>query len=554
LKNQFSYIKKTLLLLPRQDVPKIIGIFFLLLTSIAFEVGTVATIIPILNSFFGKSELMLINISFQLTELIVFLIVFFTLKYATLFASVYFQSKYIFNLQRVLSMMIFQQYIKQEIGDERVNSSIMIRNIVTEVNQFVSGAVLPVILLATELGVALFISFFVVYMLPSHSWIIFLVLGFSSYMYMRYSKKKVIGYGLVRQMMEAERIKIIQEAFNSFREIKIYQKENLHLLNYEKSNSESAEASRHTYNYMNSAKIWLEMSILLALIYLVYTWTDGMEVHEVISIFSVIVMASFRLLPSASRIITQNQTFQYNFPTIDVLTDLKIHKINDSIRRQNFSFEYDLDIYDLEFRYKDQIIFSGLSFHIQKGDKILIKGKSGTGKSTLIDIVLGFRKPYKGKVTSKNKDIFDYRDSWWRRISYIPQEPSLFDDTILSNIRFDSEEKKLNKPLLARAIKVSGLDFFFNNGSFNLDTLINERGSRLSGGQKQRIVLARAIYKNPKLLIMDESTSALDEQSELQIYDNICREFPDMTVLAISHRKSIASKFNKIINLDDYVR
>ena len=208
---------------------------------------------------------------------------------------------------------------------------------------------------------------------------------------------------------------------------------------------------------------------------------------------------------------------------------------------------------DLEFNYSQENILKNINIKIKKNTVIGLFGKSGSGKSTLVDLILGLRNPSKGKILIDNeKDINDLGQDWRNIIGYVPQNLYLLDDTLKKNIALGINLESIDELKILKAIKSSQLENFVkNNLDKGLETSVGERGVRLSGGQKQRIGIARALYKDPEILIFDEATSALDHDTEKKIIDTINTLKNKKTIIIISHRLSALNICDTIYELKD---
>ena len=211
---------------------------------------------------------------------------------------------------------------------------------------------------------------------------------------------------------------------------------------------------------------------------------------------------------------------------------------NKSIKFENVTFRYpntDVDI------------LKNVSFEIKKGEKVGIIGRSGIGKTTLVDLLLGYWKVNSGKITIDGKNINDNIQGWLKHIGYIPQNIYMIDGTIYENVTFglkDVSEEKVNLVL-----KKAKLDTFVNSLPDGLNTLIGEKGLRLSGGQRQRIGIARSLLSNPDILVLDEATSSLDTDLETEITDSIYEISDNKTVIMIAHRHSTLRECDYIIEV-----
>ena len=189
-----------------------------------------------------------------------------------------------------------------------------------------------------------------------------------------------------------------------------------------------------------------------------------------------------------------------------------------------------IEVNNIDFSYPNsKVILKNISFEINKGEMIGIVGESGSGKTTLIDLILGLLNSEKGSIVVDNIKITNENlKKWQNMIGYVPQNPTFIDDTIKKNIAFGINEIDIDGNLLERSIKQSNLENFIKNQSKGIDTFIGEKASKISGGQKQRIAIARALYKNPEIVIFDEATSSLDEINEscfVKAFTNLLLKF-----------------------------
>ena len=267
---------------------------------------------------------------------------------------------------------------------------------------------------------------------------------------------------------------------------------------------------------------------------------------------------AFRILPSLNRIINASQTLRFNLPAVDNISkefsrskekkqsDLKIKNPS-----TNINFKKNICINNLKFKYDNFQSFSlnNLNLTVLKGDKIGIFGSSGSGKSTFIDVILGLLEPNSGAIEVDGVNIKKDLTGWRKNVAYVPQKVYLTDDTIMNNIAFGQNPSKINKDKIKDAIKISELDKFIESLPNGVETIVGERGVRISGGQLQRIGIARAFYQEPKILILDESTNALDIETEDKIMQCIFNQSKVETLIVISHRRNTIKECNKIFEM-----
>ena len=266
-------------------------------------------------------------------------------------------------------------------------------------------------------------------------------------------------------------------------------------------------------------------------------------------------MATIRIIPSVNRILLAIQTINFGEAAIKMISD----NFNESDSKNNytkimdlgkFNFSKNLNFENVDFKFNnDTQIFNKINFNIQKGDFVGVFGETGVGKSTLLNLLLGLIKPSGGEIKVDNYDIHKNLRGWQLKIGFVPQNIYLLDDSISKNIAFGFDGNKIDKERLENTIKEAQLEKFVQSLPDKENTFVGERGMQVSGGQLQRIGIARAIYSNPEVLIFDESTSSLDNETELKIMETIKSIKKDKTIIFVSHKKTPMKFCNKIFEL-----
>jgi ATP-binding cassette, subfamily B, bacterial PglK len=205
------------------------------------------------------------------------------------------------------------------------------------------------------------------------------------------------------------------------------------------------------------------------------------------------------------------------------------------------------------YRYPDseEYALKDVSFTLHKGESMAFVGPTGAGKTTIVDVILGLLEPEKGRIIVDGKDIHADLKAWQRNIGYIPQFIYLTDDTILHNVALGLEDKDIDEEKLWQSILTAQLESFIRTLPDGIETVIGERGVRLSGGQRQRIGIARALYHNPEVLIMDEATSSLDGSTEKAVIEAIEKLKGERTMIMIAHRLTTVQNCDKLYFMKD---
>ncbi len=285
--------------------------------------------------------------------------------------------------------------------------------------------------------------------------------------------------------------------------------------------------------------------------------------HELISILSVFAIASIRLLPSTSQLVQGLGKLRTTYHDLNILyNDLKEIE-NEEVVQQNpdltatnrhetMPFDERIDIKQLTYAYPnvDDNAITDLSFSIKKGESIALIGKSGAGKTTLVDLILGFLTPQSGDIEVDGVSVYPTLRAWQNLIGYIPQSIFLIDDTIERNIAFGVPDALINAERLQQAIQAAQLEELIASLEDGLKTTIGERGVRLSGGQRQRIGIARALYHERDILVLDEATSALDSETERLVSEAINALSGSTTLIIIAHRYTTIETCDRVYVLE----
>jgi ATP-binding cassette subfamily B protein len=282
-----------------------------------------------------------------------------------------------------------------------------------------------------------------------------------------------------------------------------------------------------------------------------------MEIN--ISYFAILAFAAQKCLPLINGIYKSSITFKGGVPmvfdTLNILDDTKfnLRSLDDAIEnKQPIHFKKKIKIEKIKYQYSKDLpfILNNVNFEINKGDKIAIKGKTGTGKSTLINIIIGLLNPTEGKLIVDDIEINeDNQIAWQKNISIVPQSIFLNNATILENIAIAEDPKEINLEKVKQSAKIAQIDSFIESLPNKYNEKVGERGVKLSGGQRQRLGIARALYRNANLIILDEPTNALDTETEKKVMDSITNL--EVTIIMISHSDTSLKYFNKVIDLND---
>ena len=442
------------------------------------------------------------------------------------------------------------------------NSSQLVRNTQYETEVF-SATVKSIIFILTESILTFFILIFLLYYEPFGTLVIIFIILFSSGLFILLTKKKIAGYAKTRLKYHARAIKVIMEGLLCIKDIKILNKENFFLKNLKFQLNKKKNAIIFFNFFSNLPRLFLELIAAFLVCTLIFILINrGDEIGKIFTIIGIFVTSVFRLLPSINKINLSYQRFLWGSPSIDALhTELKMnnHSFKNNLDYnsskkiiKNLKFKNKISLNNVNFNYKQKSNFNikNISFEINKGESIGIVGKSGSGKSTIINIFLGLLKPSSGNIIIDGVDSRNI-EGWNQNVGYVPQSVYLTDDTILNNIAFGIGKDPYKIQKVKKAIEKSQLQNFVKNLPYKENTVVGEKGVRLSGGQIQRIGIARALYHEPSILVLDEASSALDYDTESNLMNAINLLQGRTTMLIVTHRISTVQNCDKIIEIEN---
>ena len=373
-------------------------------------------------------------------------------------------------------------------------------------------------------------------------------------LYDLYARKSLIISGKEGNLYSAKMISFIKDGLVGFKEIKIFNKENF-IKNKLDIAATKYALSQININFMNIIPRYLiEIIMVLTLIIIAFLikYINLNENGELIPLLGVYAFGAVRILPIARNISYTLNRLNASSDSINILNDQfkTFEKRKDILKQTKFTKNFNkLKLKDIYFSYSNSKnkILQKFNLEIKKSQKILIKGKSGRGKTTLLNIIMGLLNTEKGKIYLNENLISDIRTINYL-FAYIPQESFIINDTLENNISLGERITKKNQFKLNKAINEAGLMDLVNSLSDNEKTILGEGGYSLSGGQKQKVAIARAIYHERSILVLDEATNALDNKSEGEIFSKISKN-KNLTVIAVSHKELSNYKYNILINL-----
>ncbi|MDC3068629.1 ABC transporter ATP-binding protein/permease [Candidatus Pelagibacter sp.] len=517
---------------------------------------------PILPQYFFFLETLLNEIDKKNILLYgsLFLITLFILKNIYVIFLVAFQANLLKNFSRQIKRKFFKLYLNAPFEViNNYNSSQILRNIDNETSNYVNNFFF---IIKSFKDFFLFISIFSLLLFVDLKSTLFsfslLLILLILYFFVFSTKLKKFGQDTLGAKNHL--IKILLQSLSSIKNIKITNKEDIILYKFLKEVN-VYESARKKINIISAIPNSLFEVSFVVVIFLLIIIISKTEIENYLPIISLYIVSFIRLLPIFSRIGTTISSLRSSYPSVQHLNNeikglekLKKNVIKNSDKNDNLDFNKNIKLEKVSFKYlkNKKNTIDNLSFLIDKGDAIGLVGKSGSGKSTLINLICGLLPPSSGVIKIDNRDIFENIITWQNKIGLVPQENYLLDDTILNNIIFLDDKKDINKKKLENAMYYSGVSQFISQLNEGLNTVVGERGSSLSGGQIQRIALARVLYQDPDVLILDEFTNSLDPENEDFILKQLqlLKKEKNKNFFIITHKMKPLKLCDKIILLE----
>ena len=567
-------INKFFQILLKKEKSKTFYLLILVLIGVLFEMLSIGLLLPVLTSLTSENQNNLITffndlkfLSFLETSnkntIIIFLISLLTFVYfvKTIFLTflTWFQSKFINQLVADLEIKLFKKYLNQDyIFHLERNSSKLIQNIVNEVELVVNVFFLSLITFTSEILVVIGISLVLLVVEPKGFLIIMIFFTTIGFFFMKYTKNKVKKWGHIRLENQSSSIKHLQQGIDGIKEIKITGNEKQFLQHFTFNVNKTAVIATKMLILQQIPKFYLEFVAIFCLTILIsFLLISDYALSSVIVIVGLFGAAGFKILPSVNRIFGSFVNMRYGLASVDIVhKDLIIEPSRENIkisRSIKLNLEKKILIKNLSYSYPktQEKILNNINLEIKANSMIGIVGESGSGKTTLIDIIIGILDPIEGNISVDSKDIGINKRLWQNNIGYIPQSIYLLDDTIKKNIALGVDENEIENEKILKSIKMSNLEKFVNSCPKKLNSVVGEFGARLSGGQRQRIGIARALYFDSDLLVLDEATSSLDENTEKNIINSINQMKGKKTILISAHKKKILKDCDVIFKVEN---
>lgn len=365
-------------------------------------------------------------------------------------------------------------------------------------------------------------------------------------------------WGERARRFEEQQLHVLQQSLGAVKEVKIAGRESFFETRLRAARRSLADLRRQRASMSSALRLGIEAILIVSMLLVVLVVTlRGDSGADTVSVLALFAYAGFRAVPSANRIMLNAGYLREGKPFAEAVAAdfVKLRPLATRAHAPEpaIDFRESIACEHVSFVYEDAArpALQEVDFTIRAGESVGIVGPTGAGKSTLVDVLLGLLRPTTGRVLIDGHDLSGYERAWQRLIGYVPQDPYLLDDSLRRNIAFGVPDSLIDEQRLARACTLAQLDDFVRQLPDRLETAVGEDGVRLSGGQRQRVAIARALYQDPDVLVFDEATAALDNQTEREVTRAIDALHGQRTLIVIAHRLTTVASCDRLVFLRD---
>ena len=562
-----KYILDLISLLPGHWLRNFFLISFLTSINALFEVLSIGLIIPFISVFVNKTDFIKenyfffsnLNNEYYILIILGAFIIIFLLKNIILLIANKKKINFSHDLNIYLTKKLFNKYTNRKLDFYiHKKSSEIIRNLLIETHHICFGVIVSIFNLFTQALIFFAIFIFLMIYNPLVTFIVSLVMISLGSLIIFFQQKKLKLFNLIRQEQQEKLLKNINETLGNITQIILSKMQIFFTEKFVYHLKENAKVGKLKDFYFIIPKPSLEVLVVIMLFSsVVFLIRFNYSLEDVFIILGVFTFSSVRLIPALSTILQSIQNLRNQQTVVSLICD----ELNDKkYENQIFNNKNDLKLKkikfniikfkNLNFKYSNNdYLFKDINFSINRGEKIGIIGTTGSGKTTFVNLLIGLLTPSKGQILLDNVNLNYNLNDWQKSIGYVSQNTFLADETLLFNITFQALDEPIDIHRCNYLIKLMELEKLVRSKNNGLKFIVGEKGVKLSGGQLQRIGIARALYKIPEILILDEATNALDIETQNRILNNVYNETINKTVISISHDFKALKNCDKVFSI-----
>ena len=560
-------LRKLWALTPRHMRLKTIWQVLLMIVGSVLEMIGIALIMPIItvitDSTNGANNSILKPVYTRLgilqsTNIVVFVLVLLAFVFAlkSVF-SVYLnwaQIDFGRRIEQDISSKLFQSFMNRPyLFHLQRNSADLIYSINSEVGQF-SGAIVLILSVLSETLVVAALGVLVLYTNLWASISTLLMLLVAAIIYNRVVRRQLNSLAVTLKKESPKKIQYVSQGFGGIKDVTVLGLSESFTTQFDNQNFLLGKTASRYGLLTKVPAIWIEFVAVLGLVVTILVMlTQETDPTRIAPVLGLLTAVSFRFVPSTNRLIVATNRLRVVRPAIDSIYN-EVQSSSDRVKLVHLGeFKSQIEMHNLSFSYPNTITPSlqNTNVVVRKGETVGFIGPSGAGKSTLVDVILGLLPPTSGELLIDGIDMYKNNLEWQSTIGYVAQSIYLIDDTIRRNVAFGIAEHEIDDVALERALRSAQLWAFVDGLPEKTQTIVGERGVRVSGGQRQRIGIARALYHEPQVLVLDEATSSLDIETETEVMSAIRALHGFKTILIVAHRLSTVQHCDRVYKIED---
>ncbi len=568
-------IKRLRVIFDKKQKIQFVFLFIMVLIGAALETVGISAIVPLISAIatpdniddgytgFIYNILGRPDVNTFIIYMCILLIVFYLFKTVYLTFMYYFQYRYIYGGQREIGKKVYDIYITMPYEYYvSTNFAVITRKVNNNISQ-TFNYLINLIQLMTQSVTAIFIGVYLFSVDYTMSFVLLVALVLFLLIVRKYVTPLSKKAGEYNRRSTTVMTKWIRQSVDGIKEIKVGRHENFFRHVYGSAVKEATDNARSSALWGKIPSILIETIAMCGLmLYFFFIIKSGGSIMNMLSTLGVFAMGIVKLLPSASTISGCVSGMGFFAPGVEELEksiseDRKYATAIDDMKKDKISiesFKEEIRMENIRFSYRsrsDRLILDGAEMVVPHNKSVGIKGPSGAGKSTTLDIILGVLEPAEGRVTIDGIDTKDCYNSFLSMVGYIPQLVFMMDDTVKRNVALGVADRDIDEDRIWKALEEAQLSEFVKELPDGIDTIVGERALKLSGGQRQRLGIARALYKNPSILIFDEATSSLDNETESAVMEAINNMKGKHTMIIVAHRLNTLAGCDIIYNVEN---
>ncbi len=564
----FETIRKAWAVYPKRSKRRVPIVMFLGILGTAFETLGIGLVIPVMTTMSTASSgnsgsvlqpffdlLGIRSVGTMVGVAVLSIVVAFMVKNAYQLFYIWYVQRFTNFSSQQLSSMLFRSFLRRPYTFHLQRNSSELLNVVQQEVGMTLGIVtsttglLKEILLGGSVAVLMFITE------PVAATSTLTILIFGSILYTRVTKPRIAYFGQQRQKIQAPLMRYLLQGFAGVKDIQVLGRAEDFSTQYEQQNLVVQDAALRYGIVKQIGPMWTELLAMsgLTVVVWVMVW-QGRAPERIIPLLGLFVIATWRFVPSINNVLGLVNSLAYSKPAVESLySEFEYIKKQSEIVKTQAVFTDKIEMRNLTFSYANTPVPSlrNVNIVVRKGETVGFIGPSGAGKSTLVDVILGLLPPSSGELLVDGVNMHEHNIEWQSTIGYVAQAIYLTDDTIRRNVAFGIAENEIDDVALERALKSAQLWDFVQGLPDKTHSIVGERGIRVSGGQRQRIGIARALYHEPQVLVLDEATSSLDIETETEVMSAIRALQGFKTILIVAHRLSTVQHCDRVYKIED---